>query len=383
MPVEIRIFEPPEEGTPTFRSVGRCTRAAGVTLVERLWTPGYFTIEVPVEARHADRLTAGRLVLVDGSFWGIIDDLALATGAEGQTCTVQGRQLKGLTMDRITIPPAATEITGAQGYDPVAGPTETCMKHYVSANLAAPNLPARKVWGLEVAEDRGRGVPDDKYMSRHEVVADVLSALGEASGLGYDITPDLARHAFVFDVVEGVDHTANQSERIRVIFDIQRRTAQAQNYAFASTDARNLFYTTMAGSEFADETLTVSYVREGEEEPVGIRRREVHLSVSVDTPEAGNEYEELKRQALIEAEGYRVAESFACEILDGRYVYGRDYRLGDLVTCRNLAWGVEMHPRLTEMQTVWSGSGVQRTATFGTAPLNVFGRLRRQIRQGV
>ena len=101
----------------------------------------------------------------------------------------------------------------------------------------------------------------------------------------------------------------------------------------------------------------------------------------MDTPEAGTEYDELKRQAMIAAEQYKAAESFTCELRDDRYVYGRDYRLGDLVTCCSQDWGVEMHTRLTEMQTVWSSAGIQRTATFGTAPLTVFGRLRRQIRE--
>ena len=378
---EIRIYDPPERDAPTFRPQGLVQAATDVTLVDRFWSPGYFTISVPNDARHADRLTVGRLVLVDGSFWGILDDLSLELTTSGHVRTVSGRQLKGLTADRITIPPSATEITGSQGYDAVTGTTEAIMKHFVTANLADPQLPSRQIWGLVVADDLGRGLVEDKYMSRHEVVSDVLAALGEASGLGYDIVPNLARHTLVFDVMEGEDHSALQSQQIRVIFDTGRKTAQAQAYQYSMTDARNLFYTTMAGSEFADETLTVTYVREGEEEPVGIRRRETHLSISVDTPEAGTEYDELKRQALIQAEQYRAAESFTCEIMDGRYVFGRDYKVGDVVTCRNLAWGVEMHPRLIEMQSVWSASGLRRTATFGTAALSVFGRLRRELKQ--
>lgn len=273
LPVEVRIFDPPTVEAPAFRRVGIAQAATGVTTVERLYRPGYFTIEIPREARHADKLEIGRLVLVDGRFWGIIDDLSLSADAAGEVRSISGRQLKGLTEDRITIPPQFTAVSGAQGYDAVKGATETIMKHFVSANLAAPALDARRVCGLEVAPDLGRGVAEDKYMSRHEGLADVLAALGEAAGLGYDITPDLARHRFLFDVVQGEDHTAQQSDRIRVIFDVGRKTALAQQYQHNTSDSRNLFYATMAGSEFADEALTVTYVRAGEEEPVGIRRR--------------------------------------------------------------------------------------------------------------
>lgn len=382
MSVEVRIFDPPEAESPVFRSVGRATDAVSVSTIERHWTPGSFALEIPTEARHAEKLSIGRLVLIDGGFWGIIDDVSMSADSAGDMLTVSGRQLKGLTMDRITIPPAFAAVTGAQGYDAVNGTTETVMKHFVNANLGPGAQAGRPVFGLEIAPDLGRGLAEDKYMSRHEVLADVLAALGEWAGLGYDIVPDLARRRFVFDVAAGEDHTAGQRERKRVVFDLRRKTAQSQQYAQNTTDSRNLFYATMAGSEFADETLTVTYVREGEAGPVGIRRRERHLSLSADTPAAGEEYHELRRLALIEMEGFKVAESFGCELIEGPYQYGVDYRVGDLVSVQNQAWGVGMDARLTEMKTDWSSGGVSRSAVFGKAPLNVFGRLKRQIQKG-
>lgn len=377
--MDIRIYDPPLPETPAFRTAGRVTGAVAVTAVERLYTPGYFEIKIPTEARHAGQLTEGRLVWIGRGLWGIVDEVRFAADAAGAFLTVSGRQLKGLTSDRVTIPPAFNAVTGAQGYDTVTGSTETCMKHFAAANLCNAAQPTRAVWGLEIAEDLGRGLSEDRYMSRHDVLSDVLAALGEAAGLGYDITPDLARHALVFDVVAGADHTALQSDRTRVIFDLARKTALSQTYQHSGADSRNVFYTTMEGAEFADEALTVTYLRDGETEARGIYRRETHLSISGETPAAGEEYNELRRKALIEAEGYRPAESFECQIAPGPYQYRRDYRLGDLVTVRNGQWGVLMHTRVTEMQTVWDGAGVKYTATFGTPALNVFGRLKRQI----
>lgn len=384
--VPIRCYDPPEAGAPVFRSQGLVTAATSVTLVERHFTPGTFTVEVPWEARHANRLAVGRLVRAgdqDGpAFWGIIDSLALEAGAAGQMLTVSGRQLKGLTQDRITIPPDFTTVTGAQGYDPANGPTETVMKHFVAANLFNPAQPGRILCGLDIAPDQGRGLPEDKYLSRHQILSDVLAALGEGAGLGYDIVPDLERHRLVFDVTQGEDHTAGQSARKRVILDVARKTALSQRYEYSAGDSRNLFYTTLAGAELADEALTVTYMREGEAEPVGIRRREAHLSLSASTPAAGEEYNELRRLALLEAEGWKPAECFTVELAPGPYVYRRDFQVGDLVTVRNQAWGIAMDARLTEMQTAYTSAGVALSATFGTAPLNLAGRLRRLVGQG-
>lgn len=379
--MDVRIYDPPIQGAPEFKNAGRVTAATDITIVERLYTPGHFTIDVPTGARHAEKLGVGRLVRI-GGFWGIIDDLEYSASTAGDLLTVSGRQLKGLTLDRITIPPAFTTVTGAQGYDTAEGSTETVIKHFVAGNMRNASQPGRIIYGLEIAPDMGRGLAEDKYISRHDVLADVLSALGEAAGLGYDITPDLSRHKFVFDVVAGMDHTALQSDRTRVIFEVARKTALSQAYQQNTSDSRNLFYATMSGAEYADETLTVTYVREGETEAEGIRRREKHLDISADTPVAGDEYNELRRLALIEAENFKPAESFTCEVAEGPYSYRKDYALGDMVSIVNKNWGVTMHTMLTEMQMEYSQSGVKHTATFGTAPLNIFGRLERQIKKG-
>ena len=380
--MDVRIYDLPELSAPTIRVVGRPTGVTSAEVTERLWTPGNFTLEIPAEARHAEKLIPGRAVWIEQGLWGIIDDMRLRHDASGAVREVSGRQLKGLTGDRITIPPAANPVVGAQGYDTATGSTETVMKHFVAANMGPGGQVARVVFGLQIATDHGRGVQDDKYMSRHDVLSDVLSALGEGAGLGYDIVPDLNTHKLVFDIIQGEDHTARQSDRPRVVFSIRRKSALSQEYVLSTGDSRNVFYATLSGSEFADETLTATYLREGEEEPVGFRRREKHLSISSDTPTPGEEYNELRRKTLLEAESFRTAESFSCEIAPGPTQYRRDYRLGDLVSVVNEEWGVEMHARLVEMKTSYSASGVSYTATFGAPALNVFGRLRRQMEKG-
>lgn len=382
MAVIIRVFEPPlSAASPKFVNAGMVTEATEIDIMERLYTPGYFSITVPAGARHADRLKAGRLVLIDGSFWGIIDDEGSPWTGDGCYITISGRQLKGITKDRITLPPETSGVVGTQGYDTATGDTESVMKHFVAANLGADASPARQVYGLEIAAQRGRGLQDDKYISRHDNLADVLAALGEAAGLGYDVTPDLENSKLIFDVVAGLDHRGSQSDRMRVIFDVARKTALSQSYTRSAADARNVFYATLGGAEFEDEALTAKYILDDADEPAGLLRREKHLAVSVDTPVAGDEYNEMKRLALIQAEDYRVAESFLCEIpLGGRYEYRRDFNLGDIVTVRNGQIGVTMDTRITEMETQWSSAGKVLTATFGKAPINVFGQLKRQMK---
>ena len=380
--MEIRIFDPVTQGRPAFGRVGITRAAVSCTLTQNLYAPGDFEFTIPCGARYADQLQIGRLVLIDKSFWGMVDGLQFETSTQGQMITVTGRDLKGIVANRITVPPQAAAVQGAQGYDAQTGATETIIKHYVDANLVTtPLQPARAVPGLTIAADLGRGLAQDRYITRHDPLDAVLEELCRASGLGYDITPNLEAGVYVFDVVQGLDRSGEQSDRPRIVFDPARGSAASQTYTHSRRDARNVFFATLSGAEFADEALTMTYLRDGEDEAAGLDRREQHLSISADTPTAGQEYDELRRYALIEAENYRPAESFSCEILDGRAQYGVDYFLGDIVSVKHADWGVAMTARLVGMTTSYTEQGVGRTAIFGTPALNVFGRIRRQIRQ--
>ena len=383
MGIEIRIFRPVDENRNHFEPIGLTKNATNITRISRLYEPGGFAFDIPFTALYADEIKEHMIVLIDRDFWGIVDDLQFTANAEGLWIHVSGRDLKGLAAGKIIIPPQSSGITGMQGFDAVQGSTETVMKHYVTANMVeTPMQPKRQIAGMVVAPDMQRGVANDRYSARHNRLDNVLAELGQASGLGYDIVAGLADGKFIFDVIEGVDRSGTQSDRPRIIFDIALKTAISQNFTASLSDSRNVFYATMSGAEFADEALTMMYIRDSEDEETGIYRREHHMDISAETPIAGQEYNELRRYALIEAENFRPVQSFRSEILENKQVYGKDYFIGDTVTARNNDFGVTMHTQLVEMEINYGVSGISKTATFGRPKLDIFGRLRKQINRG-
>ena len=50
---EIRIYDPPNVEAPTFRPLGLVLAATDVTLIERHWSPGSFTLSVPLGDRKS------------------------------------------------------------------------------------------------------------------------------------------------------------------------------------------------------------------------------------------------------------------------------------------------------------------------------------------
>jgi len=381
--MEVRLFIPPQDGSGAFIPVGVTNAAPKIARTERFFTFGDFEVSLPNAAFCADRFVKYLFVLIDKSFWGVVLGRGKSLGP-GDDLRVFGLDVKGLADSRVTFPPGFTyeQVGGVAGFDAVNGPTETCMKHYVEANFFQAASPSRGVEGLVIAPDQGRGLPDDRYMSRFEPLSGVLEELGRGAGIGYAFTPVLGSGEIVFDCVEGADRSAVQSVNPRIVFEVERRNISSMEYLDDDSHMRNLFYASLSGSQFVDDTYTATVTRDDGELPGGIYRWEQHLDISASHPVPGAELDELRRLALARAESYVTVQSLKAQVVDSPYRYGVDYFLGDIVTVRCRGWGVEMHTRLTEMKIDASAGGVTHTATFGDAPIYFIDRLRRQIRGG-
>jgi len=382
--MEIRLYKPPGHGDLRFVPVAVTNAAHRLTVSERFFAPGSFEVFISSGAAAADKFEKYLFALIDRSFWGVILSISRSADSGGDVLAASGLCLKGLMSSRVTAPPGFTyeQVGGVAGFDVADGSTETCMKHFVASNFFQASAPTRGIPGLEIAPDKNRGKPDDRYMTRFEPLSGVLEELGRGAGIGYSVAPDLADGKLVFDCIEGVDRSAGQSENHRVIFEIERKNVAAMSYQDSDMNMRNLFYASLSGSQFADDTYTATVTRGDGELPNGIHRWEQHLDISASHPVPGKELDELRRLAAARAESYAPVSSFDAEILDTTLKYGVDYRLGDIVTVRHRGWGLAMNTRLTEMETVAADGGVALSATFGDAPLNFISRLRRQIKGG-
>ena len=128
---------------------------------------------------------------------------------------------------------------------------------------------------------------------------------------------------------------------------------------------KNTFYTVQSGAEFADEALTMTYYRD--DMSVGDwERSETWIEVSAETPTAGQEYEELKYQAVKEMENYALQESFTCEITPNSK-YKELWNVGDFVTVRWREQGITMDTQVTAVTTSVSGSEKTLIAKFGNS----------------
>ena len=383
--MEVRIYRPPTEAAPVYLPLGVTYDAESASYNESFYSFGTFELRLPGGSYGSEKFAKYLYMLIDRSFWGMINEVERTIDSGGDKITVSGICLDGLTSSRCTVPPSFTyeEVGGTAGYDVADGSTETCMKHFVESNFFQESSPTRSIPGFVIAPDLQRGIEDDRYMTRFDMLSTVLEELGSAAKVGYSIKPDLEAGSLVFDCAVGVDRTAGQSDNPRVVFTIERRNVASMRHLDSDRNMKNLFYASLSGSEFADDVYTAMITRDPDSDyPSGIHRWEQQLDIGAAHPDPGRELEELKRLALARAESYETANTLTVEVIDAAQRYGVDYNLGDIVTVENREWGLSMDTQLTAMAVDGSEGGAKHTATFGNAPVNVINRLKRAIRGG-
>lgn len=365
--MEVRIYEFGESLAPkgvTYQAKGSYTR--------RHYDVGEFDIAVPAYEKYAYQLIPGRLINIDKTFWGVIENTNLTRGS-GSSIRATGKCLKVWLDWRLTIPDNVGDFRAPAGYSSCMGKSETIMKYYIRQNMTSPAYEFRRIPGLEVAPDRGRGLIDDTYYSRFESVLDVEKKLGERAKLGYDIA--FNGKSFLFDVLEGDNRTASQNGFKPVIFSVERGTLSSFQKINETGHTRTAFYCTRSGAEFDDEAFTQTYYFGSQ--TVGLGRKEKHLDISVTSEgEQYDEFEELSRKSM---EEYKPTESFECDVTREGYEYQKDYNVGDTVTIKDDLTGVQADRQIISVTTSVSDAAVNYSVEFGDTRITKMDIFRQNI----
>jgi hypothetical protein len=133
------------------------------------------------------------------------------------------------------------------------------------------------------------------------------------------------------------------------------------------------------GAEFENEALTMTYYRDENNIPVGIDREEVHLNISAESPEAGQEYAELKRLSLIEAKNYEKINNIEADITNSPNKFGSDYFLCDTVTVFNKKFNFQANIQVIGITKSHSSSEFSEVIQFGEGEPTILQKIKRDI----
>lgn len=225
--VSIRIFSPP----PEFAFLGEIRDYESLVFTRRFYKPGEFELHINYNKQNTGALARNNIIVLgrDGKKAGIIRHHENQTGDSSDrddTIIVKGPALQGILHDRIVLP----DDSPGNGYDAASGTQEGIMKHFADHQAANPLDSNRKIPGLVIAADQGRGAQDNWRFDIKTYLDDALYQIGTYAKFGWEITADLANRKFVFDVRQGVNRTASQSAVPPVMFAGDWSNIQAPHY---------------------------------------------------------------------------------------------------------------------------------------------------------
>ena len=292
--------------------------------------------------------------------------LAEKITVDEEKVTVSGVPLKGLCKRRICVPPS---VQGDQydgfGWDRFTGDAESAYLHYAAANLTSPEDEKRKIPGLVLSENRHRGAVLP-WQARFDKLTEVFADIGGATGLGWDIVPDLKERVLRFVVREGIDRTTGGGRAV-----LSREMGNVDGAGWTEDSSAEVG-TVYAGGSGEDENRLILSVGNTAE---GLNRREGWASLNgvsdTDMLRLGAERKLSPRK-----------DSVTAELMDSGFCrYGRDYDLGDVVTV--VADDRQMNARLTAVEEIYENGKRTLRATFGEGPVTLTELIRDRMRGSI
>ncbi|GKV69863.1 hypothetical protein NCCP2716_23610 [Sporosarcina sp. NCCP-2716] len=342
--------------TDDFQLLDEITQYGSLQLV-RSWT-GIGSIELRINRylKGADKLQRGHIIFpqahLNKAFQIRHKEIELdENGKATENWIIRAPALKSWFSDRLTIPPAG------KSHDSIKADAESVMYHYADTqaiHTADPSDSLPVIAG--VSQQRGEVVD---WQSRYRDLAEEMAAIGQLSGLGWNIGIDYDAQAFRFDVLLGRDLTAGQSVNPPAIFSTEFGTLQSLSYMESDLDFKNVAVVAGQGEGVDRRIVTV-----GDLTATGLDRRVLFVDAR-DVAEETEDETPVPRPVAdiirdLENRGVQKLAEHQQEIfLEGqalpvsRLVYGKDYDLGDLVTLQNKEWGVTMDARITEIKEIY------------------------------
>lgn len=307
---------------------------------KRFTKTGSFSMVLPFNKSWLSQLAINGTIYYDGD-WLWVQSIQY----DGKTITLSGTDAKGLLGTRLSLFDFNESEPGTQGYDVVTGTTQECIQHYVRNNAVVGTcqmgreLPITAFSGVD-------GLTSDSYMARLEYLSDIVTALCENAGIGYEMTGQLSSAGFKLETTQGVDRSFSQDAVPRVIFSPNRRNVRSMVCEHGVDNLYNVVY----GVD-ANETVGVTYRDTSGD--TQIARRECTTSVSEVT--VSNPM--FDKYALHTVEDNVATHSYTIDaaVSSG---YGSVYHIGDIVSVQDAWTGNIDSYQITEATKVY-GSGQQ------------------------
>lgn len=373
--IQILVFE---VNDTTFDSIGEVNQYESLIWPDKFNGFGTFELWAPITDENSQYFKKGNILWCGGDNAAVVEIVKSEIDEIGtKTYNVKGRTLEMLLTTRI--------IWGT--YNAVNKDASTAMYEIVNQNCVNPSNANRKIPYLKLAEDLKFG-GKITYQKTGGEVYDSLSTIASTYDLGFNVLFKPKTKELIFEVVEGVDRTVEQSTNDPVEFSTELEDLLSSSYYTNDQDVKNVAFVQGEGSGSSRKSVI-----SGEADSKGFGRRELYVdardlqSTSVD--ENGEEQnlspteytQVLTQRGDDKLSECKTTETFEAQIRvfgDVQYEFGVDYKKGDKVTVRDEQLNVVVSARITEVQEEFDDE-YALVLTFGYSYPTIMQKVKQQI----
>lgn len=373
--IQILVFE---VNDTTFDSIGEVNQYESLIWPDKFNGFSTFELWAPITDENSQYFKKGNILWCGGDNAAVVEIVKSEIDENGtKTYNVKGRTLEMLLTTRI--------IWGT--YNAVNKDASTAMYEIVNQNCVNPSNANRKIPYLKLAEDLKFG-GKITYQKTGGEVYDSLSTIASTYDLGFSVLFKPKTKELIFEVVEGVDRTVEQSTNDPVEFSTELEDLLSSSYYTNDQDVKNVAFVQGEGSGSSRKSVI-----SGEADSKGFGRRELYVDArdlqltSVD--ENGEEQslspaeytQVLTQRGDDKLSKCKTTETFEAQIRvfgDVQYEFGVDYKKGDKVTVRDNRLNVVVSARITEVQEEFDDE-YALVLTFGYSYPTIMQKVKQQI----
>lgn len=324
--------------------------------IDRYYEPGEFEIYTPLDYKLLQYLREKYyLQIQDSNSIMIIEQVRITSGInDGQHLIISGRSLESILYRRVIYPEKE-----------VSGNLQTVIQDFIKDCITDPKSEFGEYYGLRKIDNfefvastdpnvTSATVPT-KTHTQGTILYDIIHEYCTENELGFRITLT-DDNKFAFQLYSGADRSANQTDNRLILF--------AKEYDNISTSEFSSDYREYKNFVILSSNETILYY--GDKTTAGLEHREDWYTCSGEA----ETQEDLDYYGYMEVNEKKPQNVLTAEVdpLNGQFVYGIDYFIGDIVQVGNEL--IEGQARITEYTINVTESGIEHYPTFEFMPVD-------------
>ena len=318
----------------------------------RFYTCGDFELCVDVNEKNVNLFKEGFYVIRDDDEnAGIIENIHIEKNADQQEMLIiSGRFLPCIIARRIIAQQTVVDGTVA-----------ACVNKLLTDAIINPSITARKISNFIIGQYMTVKTMQAQYTGDN--LRDTICAICQTYGYGFKVILN-DQNQFVFSLIEGTDHSYNQSVNPYIVFSDEYDNLLSSQYEEDYQEIATDVLVAGEGEGLDRRTLWVS-----ERTNTGLDRYEVYKDQrnlqSNDGEITDAEYEAQMRESGLESIT-TITTAFTGTVYFGNLKWKEDVQIGDICVIENKKWGIYINSRLVEVIESVSETGEHSIVpTFG------------------